>query len=112
MLDDLDRGCAAGCCPPSTGKTVLLGAASVVLFLVLFFLLVRLVERAFIRSERSPLLGRHLGISMSLLTGSLGGIGIFYFGTGCWIAAFTYWAGFAVAVWLLHLVYTLVAIRR
>jgi len=111
-LDDVDRCRPGECCPPSTSKKLIMGAASLGAFLILFFLLVRLMERAFIKQERSPLLGRHAGISLALFLGGGAVCGIFYGVTSCWHPAYTYWAGFLGIVWLLHAIYTFVAVRK
>jgi hypothetical protein len=89
-----------------------MGVGSVAAFLVLFFLLVRLMERAFIRSERSPMLGRHAGISLALLLGGGAVCGIFVVVTGCWLPAYTWVAGFLGLVWLVHLAFTMIAVRK
>ena len=81
-------------------------------FLVLFFLMVRLMERVFIRQEKSPLLGRHLGISVALFFGGAGMMGIFFLVTGCFWPSYFYFLAFIGALWLVHLVYTLLAVRR
>ena len=112
-IDDDFEACAPGqCCPPSTSRKLLMGVASIVAFLILFFLMVRLMERVFIKQERSPLLGRHLGVSLALFLGGGAVCGILFAGTGCWALAYSYWAGFLGVVWVLHLVYTLIAIRK
>lgn len=106
-------GCADGaCCPPPTIKKIGMGIGALLNFLVMFFLMVRLVERVFIRSGKSPLLGRHLGMSCALFLGGAGMVAIFYLITGCWAPAYNLWAGFALAVWVLHLAYTLIAVRK
>ena len=111
-LDDVE-GCQPGqCCPPTTSRKLLMGVGSVAAFLVLFFLLVRLMERAFIRSERSPLLGRHVGISLALLLGGGAVCGICVVVTGCWLPAYTWVAGFLGLVWLAHLAFTMIVVRR
>ena len=111
-LDDLD-GCQPGqCCPPNSAKKITMGAAAVAIFLSLFFVLVRLMERAFIRSERSPLFGRHVGVSLALVLGGGAVCGTFFVATGCWSAAYTWWAGFFGIVWALHLTWVLITIRK
>lgn len=111
-LDDLD-GCQPGqCCPPKSAKKITMGVAAVAIFLSLFFALVRLMERAFIRSERSPLLGRHVGISLAFVLGGVAVCGTFFVATGCWSSAYTWWAGFFGFVWALHLTWVLIAIRK
>ena len=105
-----DEKCTGDCCV-STGQKVIMGAGSIAVFLILFFLLVRLVERAFIRRESSPLLGRHSGISMALFFGGLGMLAIFYLVGGCWHMSYLWWGLFVGAAWLLHGAYTLLAVR-
>ena len=118
QVGDSDTGfldeeeCTAACCPPSTSKKLLMGAGSVAAFLVLFFMLVRLVERVFIRQERSPLLGRHLGISCALFFGAAITAGILYGVTGCWLATYTYLLAVIGGVWVLHFIYTMLAVRK
>ena len=109
---DLDNCPAGTCCPPSTSKKLIMAASSVFAFLVLFFLMVRLVERVFIRQERSPLLGRHLGISLALLVGTAIAGGILYAVTGCWLPAYWYVLGAVGAAWLVHFLYTMFAVRK
>lgn len=112
-IDDAFDDCPVGmCCPPSTSRKLIMGVASIAAFLILFFLMVRLMERVFIKQERSPLLGRHAGISLALFLGGGAICGILFAGTGCWALAYSYWAGFLGVVWLLHLVYTLIAVRK
>jgi len=112
-IDDRLDECPVGmCCPPSTSKKLIMGVASIAAFLILFFLMVRLMERVFIKQERSPLLGRHLGMSLALFLGGGAICGILFAGTGCWALAYSYWAGFLGIVWALHLVYTLIAVRK
>lgn len=107
------EACQPGqCCPPNMTKKIIMGVGSIASFLILFFLMVRLVERAFIRQEKSPLLGRHLGISLALFLGGAAVCGVFFGVTGCWASSYTYWAAFLGIVWLLHLIYTLVAVRK
>ena len=111
-LDDLD-GCQPGqCCPPSSSKKIIMGAAAVAIFVSLFFLLVRLMERAFIRSERSPLLGRHVGMSLAFVLGGVAVCGTVLVATGCWSSTSTWWAGFFGIAWALHLTWVLIAIRK
>ena len=111
-LDDLD-GCQPGqCCPPSSSRKIIMGAAAVAIFLSLFFLLVRMMERAFIRSERSPLLGRHVGMSLAFVLGGVAVCGTFLVAIGCWSSTSTWWAGFFGIAWALHLTWVLIAIRK
>ena len=111
LQDEILGACPSGCCP-SSGDKVVMGVASGVTFLILFFLMVRLVERVFIRRESSPLLGRHLGISMALFLGGCGMIAIFFLIAGCWHPSYLLWGAFVGTAWLLHLLYTIFAVRR
>ena len=111
-IDDVDDCRPGQCCPPNTTKKIIMGVGSAAAFLILFFLMVRLMERVFIKQERSPLLGRHLGISLALFLGAGAVSGIFFGVTGCWAPAYTYWAVFLGVVWVLHLLYTLIAVRK
>ena len=89
-----------------------MGVASVAVFLVLFFMMVRLMERVFIKREKSPLAGRHLGISFALFLGGAAMMGVFFLVTGCFFMSYYYILGVVAAFWLIHLVYTLLVIRR
>lgn len=111
-IEDPDECKPGQCCPPNMTKKIIMGVASVASFLILFFLMVRLMERVFIRQEKSPLLGRHLGMSLALFLGGGAVCGIFFAVTECWYPAYSYWAGFLGLVWVLHLLYTLVAVRK
>jgi hypothetical protein len=111
-IEDIDDCKPGECCSPTTTKKIIMGLASVISFLVLFFLMVRLMERVFIKQEKSPLMGRHLGISLALFLGGGAVCGIFFAVTECWHPAYTYWAGFLGIVWFLHFLYTMVAIRK
>lgn len=112
LNDVVEAGCIGKCCPPSTGDKVIMGVASVAVFLILFFLMVRLMERVFIKQEKSPLAGRHLGVSFALFLGGAAMMGIFFLVTGCFWPSYFYFLGVVGAIWLLHLIYTLLVIRR
>ncbi|MDP2344710.1 MAG: hypothetical protein Q8O67_27420 [Deltaproteobacteria bacterium] len=111
-IEDIDECKPGQCCPPTTTKKIIMGFASLISFLILFFLMVRLMERVFIKQEKSPLMGRHLGISLALFLGGGAVCGIFFAVTECWYPTYTYWAAFLGIVWLLHLIYTMIAIRK
>lgn len=107
------RICQPGeCCPPSTQEKILIGVSALAIAVVCFFLLVRVVERSFIKNDRNAQVGRHFGISLSLLFAVGGLVGMIYLITGCFYASFWWWLGFVGALWLIHLIYTLVVLRE
>jgi hypothetical protein len=99
------------CLPPSTQEWVLIAAGTVVIFFICFFLLVRVVQRYFIRRDWSATLGRHWGISLILLLSSLGMLPLAYLVTGCVHPRFWVWVLFPLALWVLHGLYILVVVR-
>ncbi len=99
------------CLPPSTQEWVLIAAGTVVIFLVCFFLLVRVVQRYFIRRDWSATLGRHSGISLILFLSSLGMLPLGYLVTGCVHPQFWVWLLFPLALWVIHGLYVLVVVR-
>ncbi|HYN20587.1 MAG TPA: hypothetical protein VE078_06480 [Thermoanaerobaculia bacterium] len=99
------------CLPPSTQEWVLIAAGTVAIFLVCFFLLVRVVQRYFIRRDWSATYGRHWGISLVLLLSSLGMLPLAYLITGCVHPRFWVWILFPLALWVLHGLYILVVVR-
>lgn len=105
-------GLAGECGPLSTQQWLYVAAITLLAAIIFFFLFVRLMERVFIKNDRDAILGRHLGISLSLaLTiGTLCLAG--YLIKKCWWVEFTWVAGFAAAIWVLHMVYVLIAVRR
>lgn len=100
-----------GCQPPSTQQWLLIGAGTVVIFLICFWLLVRVVQRYYINQDWSATLGRHSGISMTLLLGSGGMALLSYLITGCVHRRFLLWLLFPLALWVIHGFYTLVVVR-
>ena len=109
---DAAIGCASGqCCPPSTAAKVGIAVGDLAIFLVCFFLFVRLIELRFIQQDRNPLLGRHFGISLSLFLSSLGVAGLYLGVTGCYDPAVWLWAGFVFAIFVVHALYTVVVVR-
>ena len=100
------------CCPPTTAKLVFIGVGTVAIALVSFLLIVRLVERSFINRDQSALVGRHFGISLSLLITAVGFAVTAYGVTGCWPVRFWIGLGFVGGVWALHGLYTLIAVRK
>ncbi len=114
LLQDLieDTICAADeCCPPSTQEKVMIGLGTVVLFLLSFLLLRKLVERRYINTDRNALLGRHLGLSGTIFLTALGAAGLVYAITGCVHREAWVWLGIATALWVIHLIYTLIIVR-
>jgi hypothetical protein len=101
-----------GTCPsPSTQEKILIGVGSLVLAVILFLLLVRLMERNYIQKDKSATLGRHLGFSLTLVLSAAGLLALVYLVTSCVHPEFFLWLGFCGAVWLIHLIYTLIAVR-
>jgi hypothetical protein len=100
------------CCPPTTAKLVFIGVGTVAIALVSFLLIVRLVERSFINRDASAVMGRHTGISLSLLITAVGFAVTAYLVTGCWPMRFWIGLGFVGGVWALHGLYTLIAVRK
>lgn len=100
-----------GCCPPTAAQKLFIGVGDLALLGITFFLFVGLMERRFINTDRSPLLGRHLGMSLSLFLTAIGVGALAYLVTGCWPPEFTLWVIFAGVVWALHGIYTLIVVR-
>jgi hypothetical protein len=100
-----------GCQPPSTQQWLLIGAGTIVIFVGCFLLLVRVVQRRFINQDWSATLGRHSGISLTLLLGSGGMVLLTYLITGCLHRRFLLWLLFPLALWLIHGFYILVVVR-
>jgi hypothetical protein len=100
------------CHPPSTQQWVLIGVGTLAIFVVCFFLLVRLVQRAFIHRDKNATLGRHFGISITFLVGSLGMTALAYLITGCLHRQFVLWLCFPLALWAIHGLYTLIVVRN
>lgn len=100
------------CHPPTTREWVMIGVGTLVIFVVCFFLLVRLVQRAFIHRDKNATLGRHFGISITFLVGSLGMTALAYLITGCLHRQFVLWLCFPLALWAIHGLYTLIVVRN
>ena len=100
------------CQPPSTQQWVMIGVGTLAIFVVCFFLLVRLVQRAFIHRDKNATLGRHFGISITFLVGSLGMTALAYLITGCLHRQFVLWLCFPLALWAIHGLYTLIVVRN
>lgn len=99
------------CCPPTMAKKITIGVATLVILVGTFFFFTMLMQRRFIRQRRNATLGKHLGISLSLFITSLGLGALVYLITSCWPPEFWVWIGFVGGVWLLHLIYTMAAVR-
>lgn len=100
------------CHPPSTQEWVFIALGTLIVLVVSFLLLVRLVQRHYIRQDRNATFGRHLGISLTFLVSSLGMVGVAYLVTGCLHRQFLVWLCFPLALWLIHLIYTLAVVRE
>ena len=90
----------------------MIGVGTLALVVVCYFLLVRLMERRYILQDRNAKLGRHLGFSLTIFMSSLGFVALVYLVTGCLHSKFLLWLGFAAALWIVHGIYTLVAVRN
>jgi hypothetical protein len=99
------------CLSPSTQQWVIIAVGTLAIFVLCFFLLVRLVQRAFIHRDKNASLGRHCGISLTFLVSSLGMVGLAYLVTGCLNHQFLIWLCFPLALWLIHGIYTLIVVR-
>jgi thiol:disulfide interchange protein len=99
------------CEPPTAQEWVLIGTGTLVIFAVCFLLLVRVVQRSFINHDRNATTGRHAGISLTLLVGSFGMLALAYLITGCVHSQFLFWLCFPLALWAIHGLYTLIALR-
>jgi hypothetical protein len=99
------------CPPPSTQEKIMIGVGALALAVVCFFLLVRLMERYYIQRDRSATMGRHLGFSLTIFLSALGLLALVYLITGCLHPEFLLWLVFCGALWFIHLVYTLIAVR-
>lgn len=103
--------CEDECCPPNTAQQVFIGVGTLVVAVIAFLLLPRIVERAAINKGRSPLSARHAGISLALLLTTLGLLGIVYAVTGCLATNMLIAVAVVGAIWALHGIYALVAVK-
>jgi fatty acid desaturase len=103
--------CEGDCCPPNTAQQVFIGVGTLVVAVIAFLLLPRIVERAAINKGRSPLSARHAGISLALLLTMLGLLGIVYAVTGCLATNMLIAVAVVGAIWALHGIYALVAVK-
>lgn len=105
--------CGPGdCCPPSTQQKIIIGAGTLVLFVVLFLLLVRVVQRFFIQRDWSATLGRHTGILVTIAVSSGGMLSLADLITGCFHPQFFVWLGFAIASLVVYSLYMLIVVRN
>jgi len=112
-FSDLDIPAFEGNCPPpSTQEQIMIGVGALALVVICYFLLVRLMERRYILQDRSALVGRHLGFSLTIFMTSLGFVALVYLVTGCLHPKFLLWLGFAAALWIVHGIYTLIVVRN
>ncbi len=110
-LDDAEMFCVGECCPPTLVQKFSIGALTLVLAAVCFFLIVRIFERHSIKKGTNALVGRHMGISLSILLTLAGLAGLIFAITGCFPMQMLIIMGVVGAIWLIHLLYALVAVR-
>ncbi len=111
-LDDAEMVlCKDGCCPPTMFQKFAIGGITLVLAAVCFFLIVRIFERHSIKRGTNALVGRHMGISLSILLTLAGLAGLIFAFTSCFPFQMLIILGVVGAIWLIHLLYALVAIR-
>ncbi len=110
-LEDEELFCVGDCCPPTLMQKIAIGSITVVLAAVCFFLIVRIFERHSIKKGTNALVGRHMGISLSILLTALGLAGLIFAITGCFPMQMLIILGVVGAIWLIHLLYALVAVR-
>jgi hypothetical protein len=103
---------ASECHPPSTQEWVFIGLGTLVVFIVSFLLLVRLIQRYYIRRDKNATFGRHLGITVTFFVSSLGMSGVAYLVTGCLHRQFWVWLCFPLALGAIYLIYTLAVHRN
>lgn len=110
-LEDAELFCVGECCPPTFQQKLFIGAGTLVLAVVCFFLLVRIFERHAIKKGTNALVGRHMGISLSILLTTAGLAGLIFAITGCFPTQMLLWLAVVGALWLIHLLYALLAVR-
>ena len=99
------------CCTSSLFQKAAIGSVTLVLAVVCFFLIVRIFERHSIKKGTNALVGRHMGISLSILLTLAGLAGLIFAITGCFPVQMLIILGVVGAIWLIHLLYALVAVR-
>lgn len=110
LEDESQQGeCTVECCPPTTTQQITVGAGAVVITLVLAMTFRWLIEKSFINNSKPAALGRNAGVSLGLFLGaiSLGLLSLTI--TGCFPITFILWGGFLAGVWVIHLIYTVIA---
>lgn len=111
-LDDGQMlSCPGGCCPPTLFQKLAIGSLTLLLAAVCLFLIVRIFERHSIKNGRNALVGRHMGISLSILLTALGLAGFIFAITSCFPLQMLVILGVVGAIWLIHLLYALVTVR-
>ncbi len=110
-LEDAELFCVGECCPPTMLQKLAIGAVTLVLAAVCFFLIVRIFERHAIKRGTNALVGRHMGISLSILLTLCGLAGLIFAITSCFPFQMLLIMGVVGAIWLIHLLYALVAVR-
>ena len=110
-LEDAETFCVGECCPPTLAQKISIGALTVVLAAVCLFLIVRIFERHAIKKGTNALVGRHMGISLSIPLTLAGLAGLIFAITGCFPVQMLIILGVVGAIWLIHLLYALVAVR-
>jgi len=111
-LDDAEMLlCENGCCPPTMFQKIAIGSATLALAAVCLFLIVRIFERHAIKKGTNALVGRHMGISLSILLTAVGLAGLIKAITGCFPTQMLLILAVVGAIWLIHLLYALVAVR-
>jgi hypothetical protein len=110
-LDDAEQFCVGDCCPPTLFQKFAIGSLTLVLAAVCFFLIVRIFERHSIKKGTNALVGRHMGISLSILLTLAGLAGLIFAITGCFPFQMIIILAVVGAIWLIHLLYALVAVR-
>lgn len=104
--------CAGGCCATTTRETVMIAGFGLFWAVLSFFLTRAAMVSALVRKEWRPSLAAHTAISTTLVLVSVGVSILAYTVHGCWLPGFNLLAAFLGAVWAMHLVFTLVAVRQ
>jgi hypothetical protein len=100
------------CHPPSTQEWVFIALGTLGIFILSFLGLVRPVQRYYIRRDRNATYGRHVGISWTFFVSAIGMVPLAYLVTHCLHRQFLVWTIFPLALWLIHLIYTLAVLRH
>ncbi len=105
-------GGLALCRPPSTQDWILIVAITLAVFVLLFFTLVRVVERSYINRDKSAVLGRQVGIFGSLALALAAMLATGYLTNGCLHPRFLIWLAAMAVVVLVDGLYTWVVASR